>query len=35
MVKEAVRVPSQNGNVYLVGFVFRGKYMMMKIFFLM
>ena len=33
MVKEAVRVPSQNGNVYLVGFVFKGKYMMMKIFF--
>tara|TARA_R100000027_G_scaffold13150_1_gene9408 strand:+ start:237 stop:1571 length:1335 start_codon:yes stop_codon:yes gene_type:complete len=33
IVKEAVRVPSQNGNVYLVGFVFKGKYMMMKIFF--
>tara|TARA_B100001142_G_scaffold131600_1_gene133170 strand:+ start:39672 stop:41000 length:1329 start_codon:yes stop_codon:yes gene_type:complete len=32
-VTEAVRMPSQNGNVYLVGFTWRGKYMMMKIFF--
>lgn len=26
-------MPSQNGNVYLVGFTWRGKYMMMKLFF--
>jgi len=32
-VNEAVRMPSQNGNVYLVGFTWRGKYMMIKIFF--
>ena len=32
-VSEAVRMPSQNGNVYLVGFTWRGKYMMMKLFF--
>jgi hypothetical protein len=32
-VNEAVRMPSQNGNVYLVGFTWRGKYMMMKLFF--
>ena len=33
MIEEAVRMPSQQGNVYLVGFQWRGKYMMMKIFF--
>jgi len=32
-IEEATRVPAQNGNVYLVGFTWRGKYMMMKIFF--
>ena len=32
-MEEAVRTPSQNGNVYLVGFTWRGKYMMMKLFF--
>jgi hypothetical protein len=32
-IEEATRVPSQNGNVYLVGFTWRGKYMMMKLFF--
>ena len=32
-IDEAVRMPSQQGNVYLVGFQWRGKYMMMKIFF--
>jgi len=30
---ESVRVPSQNGNVYLVSFQWRGKFMMMKMFF--
>ena len=32
-IEEATRVPAQNGNVYLVGFTWRGKYMMMKLFF--
>lgn len=32
-IEESTRVPAQNGNVYLVGFTWRGKYMMMKIFF--
>tara|TARA_R100001463_G_scaffold609_3_gene2602 strand:+ start:872 stop:1594 length:723 start_codon:yes stop_codon:yes gene_type:complete len=32
-VTEAVRVPAQNGNVYLVSFTWKGKYMMMKLFF--
>jgi len=30
---ESVRVPSQSGNVYLVSFQWRGKFMMMKMFF--
>ena len=30
---ESIRVPSQNGNVYLVSFQWRGKFMMMKVFF--
>ena len=30
---ESVRVPSQSGNVYLVSFQWRGKFMMMKLFF--
>ena len=32
-IEEATRVPAQNGNVYLVGFTWRGKYVMMKLFF--
>jgi hypothetical protein len=32
-IKEAVRVPARNGNLYLVAFSWKGKYMMMKIFF--
>jgi len=32
-VTEAMRVPAQNGNVYLVAFTWKGKYMMMKLFF--
>ena len=32
-VTEAVRVPAKTGNIYLVAFTMRGKYMMMKIFF--
>jgi hypothetical protein len=32
-VEEAVRIPSKTGNIYLVGFSWRGKYMMMKLFF--
>jgi len=32
-IAEATRVPAQNGNVYLVGFTWRGKYVMMKLFF--
>ena len=33
VVEEAVRIPSKTGNIYLVGFSWRGKYMMMKLFF--
>ena len=32
-IEEAVRVPARNGNLYLVAFSWKGKYMMMKIFF--
>ena len=32
-IEESVRVPAQTGNVYAVGFTWRGKYMMMKLFF--
>ncbi len=32
-IDEAVRVPARTGNVYLVSFHWRGKYMMMKVFF--
>ena len=32
-VDEAVRVPAKTGNIYLVGFSWRGRYMMMKLFF--
>ena len=32
-IKEAVRVPAKTGNLYLVSFTWKGKYMMMKIFF--
>ena len=32
-IDEAVRIPSKTGNIYLVGFSWRGKYMMMKLFF--
>ena len=32
-IEESVRVPAQNGNVYAVAFTWRGKYMMMKLFF--
>ncbi len=32
-IEEAVRVPAKTGNLYLVSFTWKGKYMMMKIFF--
>ena len=32
-IEESVRVPAQTGNVYAVVFTWRGKYMMMKLFF--
>jgi hypothetical protein len=32
-IEESVRVPAQTGNVYAVAFTWRGKYMMMKLFF--
>ena len=32
-IEEATRIPAQSGNCYLVGFTWRGKYMMMKLFF--
>ena len=32
-IEESTRVPAQNGNVYLVGFTWKGKYMMMRLFF--
>jgi hypothetical protein len=32
-IDEAVRIPAKNGNLYLVSFSWKGKYMMMKIFF--
>jgi len=32
-IDEAVRIPAQNGNVFLVAFHWRGKYMMVKMFF--
>ena len=32
-IDEAVRVPAKTGNLYLVSFTWKGKYMMMKIFF--
>jgi len=32
-IDEAVRIPAKNGNLYLVAFSWKGKYMMMKIFF--
>jgi hypothetical protein len=32
-IEEATRIPSQSGNVYLVAFTWRGKYMVMKLFF--
>ena len=33
VVDEAVRIPSKTGNIYLVSFNWRGKFMMMKVFF--
>jgi len=30
---EATQLPSQNGNIYLVSFIWKGRFMMMKIFF--
>jgi len=30
---EAVRIPTKTGNIYLVGFSWKGRYMMMKVFF--
>ena len=32
-VEEAVKIPYQRGNIYLVSFMWRGKLMMMKVFF--
>ncbi len=32
-IEESTRVPAQTGNVYAVAFTWRGKYMMMKLFF--
>ena len=30
---EAIRIPTKTGNIYLVGFSWKGRYMMMKVFF--
>jgi len=32
-IHEATQLPSQNGNIYLVSFIWKGRFMMMKIFF--
>jgi hypothetical protein len=32
-IEEATRIPSQSGNVYLTTFIWRGKHMVMKLFF--